>query len=84
MQSVELNPIELVWDEVLIEKPELNNLPSRLRFGNSFKKWVEQTSVYPQSLVEKMPRIYKAVIAVILKNEKFKKSFEFFFCLICI
>ena len=78
-QSVDLNPIELVWDDI-DWKVRAKQLTSA---ANLWQLWVEVCSVYLQSLVEKMPRIYEAVIVAkgaILMMEK--KCFVFFLGLI--
>ena len=61
-QSVDLNPIELVWDEldwkVRAEQP--TSVAHLWKFLQ--ESWAELSSVYFQSLVERMPRICEVVI----------------------
>ena len=63
MQSADENSIELVWDK-LDQKEIAQQLTVLLTSGNSCRKaGAELSSVYLQSLVERMPRICEAVIA---------------------
>ena len=60
VRSVDLNPIELLWDEidwkVRAKQPTIMaHLWQLLQ-----ESWVELSSVYPQHLVERMPRICEA------------------------
>ena len=69
VQSVDLNPIELVWDE-LHWKVRAKQPTSVAHFLK--ESWAELFSVYLQSLVERMLRICEAVI--VPKGGHFVKS----------
>ena len=57
-QPADLNPIELVWDELdwKVGAKQLTNVANLWQFLQEI--WVELSSVYLQSLVEWMPRIW--------------------------
>ena len=62
-QSVDLNTIELVWDE--LDQKVIDKQPTSTAHLLQFLQecWAELFSVYLQSLVEKILRICEAVIA---------------------
>ena len=72
----------------LTNRSELNNLQVRLNLWQLLKKsWAELSSVYLQSLVERMPRVFEAVRATKgghFDEAKDLKKFFLFFGLICI
>ena len=86
VQRVDLNPIELVWDE-LGQKGRAKQPTRAAHLWQLLQEsCAELSSVYQQSLVEEMPRNCETVIAAkgaILVNQKFK-ILCVFFVLICI
>ena len=78
-QSANLNPIEMAWDE-FDRKVAVKQATSAAHLWQLMQEnWVEQFSVYLQSFVERMPRIYEAVIAA--KGGHFDESkVKDFFC----
>ena len=63
-QSADLNPIELVWDK-LEQKVRAKQPTSAAHLWQLLlESWEDLSSVYLQSLEEKMPRICEAVIVV--------------------
>ncbi len=63
VQSAILNPIELLWDE-LDRKVRAKQPTSAAHLWQLLQEsWAELSSVYLQSLVERMLRICEAVIA---------------------
>ena len=60
-QSADLIPTELMWDEL---DWKVRTKPSTSVTHLWQENWAELSSVYLQSLVEKMPRICEIVIAV--------------------
>ena len=87
VQSADLNHIEMVWDE-LQRKVRGKQPTSAAYLGQIWQKcWVELTSVYLPSLLERMPRICEPVTA--FKAGHFDESnnqkvFLCIFSLICI
>ena len=68
----DLNPIELVWDE-LDQKVRTKQATSAVYLWHLLQQsWAEQSSVYVQSLVERMQRICEAGIMV--KGGNFEES----------
>ena len=63
VQSSDLNPIELVWDE--LEQKVRAKQPTGAAYLWQLleESWAELSSIYVQSLMERMPRINEAVIA---------------------
>ena len=63
VQSADLNPIELVWDE--LDRKVRTKQPTRAAhlWQLLLESWAELSSVYFQPLVEKMLRICETVIA---------------------
>ena len=63
MQSADLNLIELTWDG-LDQKVKAKQPSSVAHLWQLLQEsWAKLPSVYLQSLAERMPRIYEAVIA---------------------
>ena len=69
VQSADLNPIELVWDELVRAKQATGaaHLWQHLQ-----QIWKELYSVYLQSLVDRISRIYEEVVEA--KEDHFNKS----------
>ena len=62
-QTVDLNPTELVWDE-LKWKVRAKQPTSVAHLWQLLQEiWAELSSVYFQSLVERMPRVCEVMIA---------------------
>ena len=62
-QSADLNPIELVWDE-LDQKVRAKQPTSAAHLGQHLQEsWAELSSIYLQSLEERMLNICEVVIA---------------------
>ena len=76
VKSADLNPIELVWDE----------LGRKVRAKLLQESLAEQSSVYLQSLLERMPRICEAVIAAkgVHFDELKVRNFLYLLGLICV
>ena len=62
-QSMDLNPIELVRDELDQKVRAKQSTSASHLWQLSQESWAELSSVYLQSLVERMLRICEAVIA---------------------
>ena len=63
VQSADLNPIELIWDE-LDRKVKVKQATNKAHLWQFLQEiWTELTSVYLQSLVKRMSRICEAMIA---------------------
>ena len=61
-QPADLNPIERVWDE-LDQKVRAKHATSTANFWQVLQEsWAELSSVYIKSLVERLSRIYEAMI----------------------
>ena len=62
VQSADLNPIELVWDEIdqIVRAKQPTNTAHVWQFIR--KSWAKLSSVYLQSEVERMLRICEAMI----------------------
>ena len=77
VQPTDLNPSELVWDE-LEQKVNAKQPTSVAYFWQLLEEsWAELSSVYLQSLEERMPRICEAVI--VAKGGHFDESKVFWF-----
>ena len=79
-QSMNLNPIELVWEEVDREVRAKQPISAVHLLYLLQESRAELSSVYRQSLAERMSRICEAVIATkgaILMNQKFKNFLWF-------
>ena len=73
-QSANLNPIELVWDQFERKLRAKQPTGTVLLWHLLQESWAGLSSVYLQSLMERMPRICEAVIAAkgfILMNQRF-------------
>ena len=81
---MDLNPIELVWDEldwiVRVKQPTSAAHLWQLLQGS----WTESSSFYLKSLVERMLRICEEVIEAKGKHFDEWKTEDVFFSLICI
>ena len=85
-QSVDLNPIELLWDEPE-QKVRAKQPISAARLWQLLQgSWAELSSVYFHSLLERLLRICEAVITAKRESFWWMQSLIFFsfFCLICI
>ena len=72
VQSGDLNPIGLVWNE-LDWKVRAKQPPSTAYFWQLLQEsWEELSSIYRQSLVERIPRICEA--AIVAKEGHFDES----------
>ena len=71
-QSADLNPIELVWNELDRKVRAKQTITTTHLWQLLQESWIELFSVYLQSLVKRMVRICEAVIAA--KGDHFDKS----------
>ena len=62
VQSADLNPVELVWDELERKVRAKQPISAAQLWQFLQESWKELSSIYLQSLVERMQRICEAVI----------------------